>query len=158
MPRETTADKIARTKKIISALERTYPDAHCELNFSNPLELLVATILSAQCTDKRVNIVTANLFKKYRAARDFAEAKLAEMENDVRSTGFYRNKAKNIKSACADMVDKIRRRRAAHHGRTASRSPASGAKQRTWCWETLLASTSAWWWTRTSRGCRTGLA
>ena len=63
--------------KIIAALRRTYPDAHCELNFSNPLELLVATILSAQCTDKRVNIVTAELFKKYRSAKDFAEAPLA---------------------------------------------------------------------------------
>src|SRR5580700_3397263 len=106
MPRESTADKIARTQKITSALKRAYPYAHCELNFSNPLELLVATILSAQCTDKRVNIVTAELFKKYRSANDFANAKLDELENDVRSTGFYKNKARNIKSACTDIVTK----------------------------------------------------
>ena len=74
MPRESDAAKNARTMKIIAALRRTYPDAHCELNFSNPLQLLVATILSAQCTDKRVNIVTAELFKKYRSATDFADA------------------------------------------------------------------------------------
>ena len=72
--------------KIIAALARTYPGAHCELNFSNPLELLVATILSAQCTDKRVNLVTAALFQKYRSARDFAQAPLAELEAAVKST------------------------------------------------------------------------
>ena len=107
MPRESTADKIARTQKITSALERTYPNAHCELNFSNPLELLVATILSAQCTDKRVNLVTADLFKKYRSAKDFAEANLVALENDVRSTGFYKNKARNIKACCAALVEKF---------------------------------------------------
>lgn len=106
MPRESTADKIARTKKIVSGLERVYPNAHCELNFSNPLELLISTILSAQCTDKRVNIVTAGLFKKYRSAKDFAEASLPELENAIRSTGFYKNKARNIKSACTDIMAK----------------------------------------------------
>ncbi len=106
MPRESTADKIARTKKITAALERAYPNAHCELNFSNPLQLLVATILSAQCTDKRVNIVTADLFKKYRNAQEFAIASLPALEADVRSTGFYKNKARNLKSACADIVAK----------------------------------------------------
>ena len=104
MPRESTADKIARAQKITAALERTYPGAHCELNFANPLELLIATILSAQCTDKRVNIVTADLFKEYRSAKDFADANLAELEKAIRSTGFYKNKARNIKSACADIV------------------------------------------------------
>ena len=107
MPRENTADKIARTQKIISVLKRTYPNAHCELNFSNPLELLVATILSAQCTDKRVNLVTAELFKKYRSAQDFANAEIAGLENDIRSTGFYKNKAKNIKACCAALVEKF---------------------------------------------------
>jgi endonuclease-3 len=106
MPRETAAEKIARTRKIISALQRTYPAAHCELNFSNPLELLIATILSAQCTDKRVNLVTATLFKKYRDAKDFAGAEISELENDIRSTGFYKNKAKNIRAACRDVVEK----------------------------------------------------
>ena len=106
MPRETAKDKIARTKKIIAALQRTYPDAHCELVHQNPLELLIATILSAQCTDKRVNIVTESLFKKYRTAGAFANADTAELENDVRTTGFYKNKARNIKSAVRDIVEK----------------------------------------------------
>jgi endonuclease-3 len=107
MPREKTAEKIVRSRKIISALERVYPNAHCELNFSNPLELLVATILSAQCTDKRVNLVTADLFKKYRSAKDFAAAEILELENAVRSTGFYKNKAKNIKACCTTLVEKF---------------------------------------------------
>ncbi len=96
-----------RAKKICAALQRTYPNAHCELNFSNPLELLVATILSAQCTDKRVNIVTAELFKKYRSAKDFADAEISELESEIRSTGFYKNKAKNIKACCAALVEKF---------------------------------------------------
>ena len=107
MPRETAAAKKERTMKIIAALQRTYPNAHCELNFSNPLQLLVATILSAQCTDKRVNIVTAELFKKYRSARDFAEAPLADIEEAVKTTGFFRNKAKNIQACCAALVEKF---------------------------------------------------
>ena len=106
MPRETAAAKKDRALKIIAALSRTYPDAHCELNFSSPLQLLVATILSAQCTDKRVNIVTAELFKKYRSAKDFADAPLAEIEAAVKSTGFFRNKAKNIRACCAALVEK----------------------------------------------------
>lgn len=104
--RETAEAKIVRTKKIIAGLEKTYPTAHCELVHQNPLELLIATILSAQCTDKRVNIVTTELFKKYRSAKDFAGANISELENDIRSTGFYKNKARNIKSACTDIVKK----------------------------------------------------
>ena len=107
MPRECTAAKPERAMKIIAALRRTYPDAHCELNFSNPLELLIATILSAQCTDKRVNLVTTELFKKYRSAADFADAPPAELERAIRSTGFFRNKAKNIKACCAALVEKF---------------------------------------------------
>jgi len=107
MPRENNADKMARTRKIISVLQHTYPNAHCELNFSTPLELLIATILSAQCTDKRVNLVTAELFKKYRSARDFANADITALENDIRSTGFYKNKAKNIKACCTALVEKF---------------------------------------------------
>ncbi len=106
MPPETKAAKAARTKKIIDGLRHAYPNAHCELNFSNPLELLIATILSAQCTDKRVNIVTVELFKKYRAAADFANADLAALETAVKTTGFYRNKAKNIKACCKSLVEK----------------------------------------------------
>ena len=107
MPRETAAAKKERTMKIIAALQRAYPAAHCELNFSSPLELLVATILSAQCTDKRVNLVTAELFKKYRRAKDFAPAPLVEIEAAVKSTGFFRNKAKNIRACCAALVEKF---------------------------------------------------
>lgn len=106
MPRETAKAKIDRTDKIIVGLDNAYPDAHCELEHENPLQLLIATILSAQCTDKRVNIVTESLFKKYRSAKDFANAGLAELENDVRTTGFYKNKARNIKAACRDIVEK----------------------------------------------------
>jgi endonuclease-3 len=107
MPRETAAAKKERAQKICAALQRTYPNAHCELNFSNPLQLLVATILSAQCTDKRVNIVTAELFKKFRSAKDFADAPMAEIETVVKTTGFFRNKAKNIKACCAALVEKF---------------------------------------------------
>src|SRR5580765_5539778 len=99
MPRESDAAKALRVKKIIAGLRKAYPDAHCELNYSNPLELLIATILSAQCTDKRVNIITENLFRKYRSAADFAKAKLSELEQDIKTAGFYRNKAKSIRAA-----------------------------------------------------------
>ena len=107
MPRENLADKIQRTQEIISALKRVYPNAHCELNFKNPLQLLIATILSAQCTDKRVNLVTAELFKRYKTAHDFADAPLSELEEAVKTTGFYRNKAKNIKACCSALVEKF---------------------------------------------------
>jgi endonuclease-3 len=108
MPRESIAEKKARCARVIAALRTTYPDAHCELNFSNPLELLIATILSAQCADKRVNIVTAELFKKYRTAADFAAAPLPDLEAAVKTTGFFRNKAKNIKACCAMLVEKFK--------------------------------------------------
>ena len=107
MPRESKKNKIARTASIIAELQKLYPAVECSLNYSNPLELLIATILSAQCTDARVNIVTESLFAKYKTAADFADAKLSELEQDVRSTGFYRNKAKNIKAACVLLVDKF---------------------------------------------------
>ena len=106
MPRESQGAKAARVKKLIAGLERTYPDAHCELNFSNPLELLVATILSAQCTDKRVNLVTAQLIKQYRSAADYARAPLADLEQAIRTTGFFRNKAKSLKTASQAIVEK----------------------------------------------------
>jgi endonuclease-3 len=107
VPRETSAAKSDRARKIISALRRTYPDAHCELNYANPLELLIATILSAQCTDKQVNLVTAVLFKKYGSAKAFADAPLAEIEAAVKTTGFFRNKAKNIKACCTTLIEKF---------------------------------------------------
>ena len=108
MPRETTEAKATRTRQIITALQRAYPDAHCELNFSNPLELLIATILSAQCTDKRVNLVTAKLFQNYKRAADYANAPLADLEAAVKTTGFFRNKAKNIQACCRALVEKHR--------------------------------------------------
>lgn len=95
-----------RVRRLIVALRRTYPDAHCELNYSNPLELLVATILSAQCTDKRVNMVTAELFKKYRTAADYANAPLSELEQAIKTTGFYRSKARNIQACCRALVER----------------------------------------------------
>jgi len=106
MPRETTEAKAARVKKIIAGLRKAYPDAHCELDHTNPLELLIATILSAQCTDKRVNLVTSGLFKKYRTAADYANVNPAELEQDIKTTGFYRNKARNIQAACRKLVER----------------------------------------------------
>ena len=105
MPRESFAAKKVRTLAIIAGLKRAYPTAHCELNFSNPLELLVATILSAQCTDKQVNIVTEVLFEKYRAAKDYAAADPAQFEHDIRRIGLFRNKAKNIRACCRALVE-----------------------------------------------------
>ncbi|MDQ1280990.1 MAG: endonuclease [Thermoproteota archaeon] len=92
---------------VIELLEKIHLDAKIALHFTNPLELLIATILSAQCTDERVNIVTKTLFKKYRSAEDYAWADLKELEQDIRSTGFYRNKAKNIKDCCQLLVAKF---------------------------------------------------
>ncbi len=96
MPAESSAKLKERVLKIINILRQTYPEARIALNFSNPLELLVATILSAQCTDKRVNMVTEYLFKKYRTAADYAAADPKVFEEEIRSTGFYRNKTKSV--------------------------------------------------------------
>jgi endonuclease-3 len=100
-------DVKTKVVKIIELLEKEYPNAKTALNYSNPLELLVATILSAQCTDKRVNAVTKSLFKKYKTAENYANANLKELEEDVRPTGFYRNKAKNIKRSGQMLVEKF---------------------------------------------------
>lgn len=89
---------------IVAELRRLYPDAKCSLNFSTPLELLVATQLAAQCTDERVNIVTEKLFRKYRSVEDYATVSQEELELDIKSTGFYRNKAKNIRTACQRII------------------------------------------------------
>ncbi len=93
-----------QVQAIIAELRRLYPDAKCTLNFTNPLELLIATQLSAQCTDERVNIVTLDLFHKYRSAGDYATVSQEELEQDIRSTGFYRNKAKNIRAASQRLI------------------------------------------------------
>jgi len=103
---ESPAGKRKRARKIISLLKEAYPHAKCSLVHKTPLQLLVATILSAQCTDARVNIVTPALFARYKTARDFANAEIHELESLVRSTGFYRNKAKNIRAACRIIAQK----------------------------------------------------
>jgi endonuclease III len=101
------ADKKERTTEIIRRLKKAYPDAHCALNHSSPFELLIATVLSAQCTDARVNIVTADLFRKYRRPQDFLGVPQSELEKDIRSTGFFRNKAKNIQAACKRIIEEF---------------------------------------------------
>ena len=95
----------ARLPEILRLLHEAYPDAQCELNYETPLELLVATVLSAQCTDARVNMVTPDLFDAYPTAQDFAEADIDELQEAIRSTGFYRNKAKNVQDACRRIVE-----------------------------------------------------
>jgi endonuclease III len=97
-----------RAIQITTKLAAVYPEAHCELDFGSPFQLLVATILSAQCTDKRVNIVTRELFKKYKDAYDFAAVNQEDLEQAVKSTGFYRNKARNVRAMARDLVDKYR--------------------------------------------------
>ena len=104
---KATTEKKAKVLKIIDLLEKEFPDAKIALDFTNPLELLVATILSAQCTDERVNIVTKTLFRKYKDAEDYAKADLKELEQNIKSTGFYRNKAKNIKNTAKVLVEKL---------------------------------------------------
>ena len=104
MRRESLPAKSARAQKIMARLQRAYPDAHCELVHSSPFELLIATILSAQCTDKQVNLVTEGLFKKYPTPKEFAEADLASIEQDIKRIGLYRNKAKNIQACCRQLL------------------------------------------------------
>lgn len=91
---------------IIDLLEKEHADARVALHYTNPLELLIATILSAQCTDERVNVVTKTLFKKYRKAEDYAKANIKELEQEIKSTGFYHNKARNVQKCCQMLVEK----------------------------------------------------
>ncbi len=100
-----TADAKRHAAKVLRRLCRAYPDARCSLEYRSPLELLVATILSAQCTDKRVNLVVKDLFRKYHGAADYAKAPLSRLERDIKSTGFYRNKAKHIKGCCQMLLE-----------------------------------------------------
>jgi endonuclease-3 len=101
------AEAAERVKKIWPILKKTYPDAKTALNFRDPFELLIATILSAQCTDVRVNMVTKDLFKKYRSAADWAQVDIKQIESDIKSTGFYHNKAAAIKGACIAITEKF---------------------------------------------------
>ena len=105
MPRESKAARKERAAKIIAILRKTYPQAKCRLDYKNPLQLLVSTILAAQCTDDRVNIVTKDLFKKYKSAAALAKADPEELQEDIRSTGFYRNKAKSVIGAATRIVE-----------------------------------------------------
>ncbi len=105
--RELSPAEKERLHKVLERLKAAYPEARIALKFSTPLELLVATILSAQCTDERVNEVTRELFKKYRSAKDYAEASLEELAQDIRPTGFYQQKARYIKEACRLIVDEF---------------------------------------------------
>ena len=110
MPKESLEKKKTRFKEVIRLLNKYYPDAHCALDHETPDQLLFATILSAQCTDERVNMVTPNLFEKYPQTKDLATAQLKDVEDIVRSTGFFRNKAKNLIAAAKDIVEE-------HHGK-----------------------------------------
>src|SRR6266705_5576084 len=105
--RESKTDRKKRTEQIIKLLKEAHPDAHCALNHSNPFELLIATIISAQCTDERGNIVTADLFRKYRRPEDYLKVPAVELQQDVRTTGFFRNKTKSIQGACKMLVEEF---------------------------------------------------
>lgn len=105
VPRESRVQRTKRTARIRSILQATYPEAHCELIFHNPLELLIATILSAQCSDQQVNRVTAGLFRKYQTAADYAGASAEALAEEIRSLGLFRNKARNIRSACQTLME-----------------------------------------------------
>lgn len=104
--KETREQLQARVRQILRALKKQYPQATCALNHANPFELLIATILSAQCTDERVNIVTQNLFRKYRSPADYLAVPLAELEQDISSINFFRNKARAIQGACQLIIEK----------------------------------------------------
>src|SRR5213595_2170081 len=105
--RETKSQKKTRAEKIIKLLKRAHPDAKCALNHSNAFELLIATILSAQCTDERVNKVTADLFRKYRKPEAYLKVPATELQEDIRTTGFFRNKTKSIQGACKMLVEEF---------------------------------------------------
>ena len=100
----TPNSAVRNVEKILPILKKEYPDARCTLNFTTPFELLIATILAAQCTDERVNQVTAKLFKKYRRPQDYLKVELTELEEDIRPTGFFRNKARNIRGCVSRIV------------------------------------------------------
>ncbi|HEX6189137.1 MAG TPA: endonuclease III [Pyrinomonadaceae bacterium] len=105
--RESKSERQARTQEIIKLLKRAHPDARCALNHSNAFELLIATILSAQCTDERVNKVTADLFRKYRKPEDYLKVRDTELQQDIKTTGFFRNKTKSIQGACKVLLEEF---------------------------------------------------
>src|SRR3984957_5318797 len=107
MAKETLVEKIKRGRKIIKILHKLYPNAHCSLTHENPFQLMVATILSAQCTDARVNMTTPALFARFKTPKDFAQADIGEIEDLIRSTGFYKNKAKSLKANATTLLEKF---------------------------------------------------
>lgn len=107
MAKRNTQFRKERVSRITEILTKTYPEAKVALKFSNPIEMLISTMLSAQCTDERVNLVTRDLFRKYRTPEEYANSDLKELESAIRSTGFYRSKAKNIRNACRMIVDRF---------------------------------------------------
>jgi endonuclease-3 len=126
------SDRKGQAKKVLAALRKLYPDAHCELDFKTPLQLVVATILSAQCTDRRVNLVTPKLFARYKTAADYAASDPVELESIIKSTGFYRSKSMSIREMARVLVEK-------HGGQvprrwtSSSSCAASRARRRTSC-------------------------
>jgi endonuclease-3 len=108
MAKELEAQKIIRARKIIKELYKLYPEAECSLDYKTPFQLLIATMLSAQCTDVRVNLTTPALFERYKSPKELSEAEISELEQLVRSTGFYKNKAKNIKACAHSLVEKYK--------------------------------------------------
>jgi endonuclease-3 len=108
MAKESEAQKIIRARQIIKDLYKLYPEAKCSLDYKTPFQLLIATMLSAQCTDVRVNLTTPALFEKYKSPKEFSEADISDLEQLVRSTGFYKNKAKNIKACAQSVVEKYK--------------------------------------------------
>ncbi|GIT05998.1 MAG: hypothetical protein CM1200mP29_14090 [Verrucomicrobiota bacterium] len=129
---ESKEAKVERTAKIIDGLQAAYPDAHGKLDHRSPLELLIATILSAQCTDKQVNIVTANLFKKYRRAADYVVVPLEELQEDIKRIGLFRNKAKKFKTAVEPWT-RCMAARCRQRWMRSLPSPGWGVKRPMWC-------------------------
>jgi endonuclease III len=152
-PAENTDELKKQTRVIIRKLKQAYPDAKCSLNHSTPFELLVATILSAQCTDERVNIVTADLFRKYRKPEDYLKVSPRELEKDIQSTGFFRNKTKSIQGTSKMLTEK-------YGGKCHTRWKnswnfrASHEKPQTWFWAMLSRSRPVSSSILTSRDCR----
>jgi adenine-specific DNA glycosylase len=157
MPPESLKQRKLRIGKITAGLRAVYPEAHCELNFSNELELLIATILSAQCTRQTGEHCYFILFKKYRTAEDYASAPIAELEEAIKTAGFYRNKAKNIQNCCRALVAR-HGAKSPHHGR--ADSAGWGRTQNTPTSFSGMPSKSmkAWWWIPMSPGWSTGWA
>ena len=146
--RETFSAKRERVLHMIDIFDRVYDDAACTLDYKNALQLLIATQLAAQCTDARVNIVTKDLFVKYPDVYAFANADELTLQEDIRSTGFFRNKAKNI-IGCCNMTVRFRQAWTRF-----CRCRAWAAKRQTWCWATF-SGFPAWWLIRMRPVCRT---